>query len=324
MADKKISDLTSLGAAPATGDLLPLVDISDTTDSAQGTSKKMTVANIFTSPALTTPALGTPTSGNLASCTGLPISTGVAGLGANVATALAVAVGSAGAPVVNGGVLGTPSSGVATNLTGTASGLTAGNVTTNANLTGHVTSTGNATVLGSFTLAQLNTAVSDANLARTDAGNTLVGTQLLSEGASVGLDPVGSADGAYSGITVTGLSGYSQAFGDIVTLDKDDSRWEAVDISVAAAATGDARGILGVVVVAGTDGNACTILLHGIVRADANFPALTIGAAVYASTTGDIVVTQPVTTDYVIRQVGFALTADEIFFSPTQTWTTHT
>ena len=40
--------------------------------------------------------------------------------------------------------LGTPISGVATNLTGTAAGLTAGNVTTNANLTGDVTSVGNA------------------------------------------------------------------------------------------------------------------------------------------------------------------------------------
>jgi len=37
-------------------------------------------------------------------------------------------------------------------------------VTTNANLTGHVTSTGNATVLGSFTKAQLDTAVSDGTL----------------------------------------------------------------------------------------------------------------------------------------------------------------
>jgi hypothetical protein len=60
--------------------------------------------------------------------------------------------------------LGTPISGVATNLTGTASGLTAGNVTTNANLTGHVTSVGNAAVLGSFTKAQLDAAVSDGNV----------------------------------------------------------------------------------------------------------------------------------------------------------------
>ena len=155
------------------------------------------------------------------------------------------------------------------------------------------------------------------------AGGTMSGNITLGENTGLALDPAGSADGKWTGITVTGTAGYSQAFGDLVTLDKDDSRWEAVDISVAAAATGDARGILGMVVSTGTDGTACTILLNGIIRADANFPALTIGAAVYASTTGDIVVTQPVTTDYVIRQVGFALTADEIAFQPTATWTTH-
>lgn len=155
------------------------------------------------------------------------------------------------------------------------------------------------------------------------AGGTMSGNITLGENTGLALDPAGSADGKWTGITVTGTAGYSQAFGDLVTLDKDDSRWEAVDISVAAAATGDARGILGMVVSTGTDGTACTILLNGIIRADANFPALTIGAAVYASTTGDIVVAQPTTTDYVIRQVGFALTADEIAFQPTATWTTH-
>ena len=65
--------------------------------------------------------------------------------------------------------LGTPASGVATNLTGTASGLTAGNVTTNANLTGHITSVGNGAVLGSFTIAQLNTAISDGSVGTGDA-----------------------------------------------------------------------------------------------------------------------------------------------------------
>lgn len=42
-----------------------------------------------TSPALITPNIGTPTSGTLTSCTGLPISTGVSGLGTGVATFLA-------------------------------------------------------------------------------------------------------------------------------------------------------------------------------------------------------------------------------------------
>lgn len=76
------------------------------------------ISPTLASPTMTTPALGTPASGTLTNCTGLPVSTGVSGLGTGVATALAVNVGSAGAPVVNGGSLGTPSSGTLTNATG--------------------------------------------------------------------------------------------------------------------------------------------------------------------------------------------------------------
>lgn len=71
-----------------------------------------------TSPTLTTPILGTPQSGTLSNCTGLPVSTGISGFGTNVATALAVNVGSAGAFVTNGGALGTPSSGTLSSCTG--------------------------------------------------------------------------------------------------------------------------------------------------------------------------------------------------------------
>lgn len=48
-------------------------------------------------------------------------------------------------PILVTPALGTPASGVLTNCTGMAAGLTAGTVTTNANLTGVVTSVGNAT-----------------------------------------------------------------------------------------------------------------------------------------------------------------------------------
>ena len=100
---------------------------------------------------------------------------------AQLATALTNETGSGAAvfatsPSLVTPALGTPASGVMTNTTGTAAGLTAGNVTTNANLTGHVTSVGNAAVLGSFTLAQLNAAISDATAAILGA-NTFTGTQ---------------------------------------------------------------------------------------------------------------------------------------------------
>jgi hypothetical protein len=74
------------------------------------------------------------------------------------------------------GNLGTPSAVVLTNATGTAASLTAGNVTTIPALSGAITNTGNATVLGSFTMAQLSTAVSDGDPAYVGAANTFTGT----------------------------------------------------------------------------------------------------------------------------------------------------
>lgn len=56
-------------------------------------------------PVLFNGALGTPSSGTLSSATGLPISTGVSGLGTSVATALAINVGTAGAFDTNNGTV---------------------------------------------------------------------------------------------------------------------------------------------------------------------------------------------------------------------------
>ena len=58
--------------------------------------------------------------------------------------------------------LGTPASGVATNLTGTAASLTAGTVTTNANLTGEVTSSGNAATIADNMVDEANLKASNS------------------------------------------------------------------------------------------------------------------------------------------------------------------
>lgn len=46
MANKKISSLNSLGATPDVADIIPITDVSDTTGSVNGTTKKVTVANL--------------------------------------------------------------------------------------------------------------------------------------------------------------------------------------------------------------------------------------------------------------------------------------
>lgn len=100
-----------------------------------GVTKKITNTLLFTNSTLVAPALGTPASGTLTNCTGLPIATGVSGLGTGVATFLATpssanlaaavtgetgsgALVFATSPTLVTPLLGTPTSGTLTNCTG--------------------------------------------------------------------------------------------------------------------------------------------------------------------------------------------------------------
>jgi hypothetical protein len=87
------SDGTTWASTAPAAFVYPSAGISNSTGTAWGTSYTTTgsgtVVALATSPTLVTPALGTPASGVMTNVTGLPIATGVSGLGTGVATFLA-------------------------------------------------------------------------------------------------------------------------------------------------------------------------------------------------------------------------------------------
>lgn len=187
---------------------------------------------LSTSPTLTTPALGTPSAVVLTSATGLPVSTGITGLGANVATALGVAVGSAGAPVVNGGALGSPSS------AGTMPAFTLGGTVTG----------------GSHNLSGIGTIGSGADTITSAAANA------LAVGLNGATNPAFSVD-ASTASQVAGLNVKGAITGGTVAL-------AAIDSGSTTSLTIDAKGT-GTVKIGGVSSGAVSI--SGIAQPTATF-----------------------------------------------------
>ena len=91
-------------------------------------------------------------------------------------------------------------------LTGNVTG-NADTVTTNANLTGHVTSVGNTASLGSFTIANLSTALSDATISGSNSGD---GTYGIADTNYVKIDGT-PVDGEFAQFTANGLKSRTDA-----------------------------------------------------------------------------------------------------------------
>lgn len=151
-----------------------------------GTTKKLTNVQLFTNTQLVTPKLGTPQSGTLTNCTGLPVATGISGLGTGVATFLATPssanlkaavtdeTGSGALVFATSPTLVTPNIGVATadGIYASVQALSGGGAVNLTNLTTAYTSTGtgNAITLANGTVGQIKTIVHVAEAAATDTG----------------------------------------------------------------------------------------------------------------------------------------------------------
>lgn len=145
------------------------------------------------------------------------------------------------------------------------------------------------------------------------AGGTMSGDIQLGE-TDIKLDAVLSGDEKWSGIVITGTAGSAMTSGEVIFL-ASDGKWDKVDGILDGTDTGFSKQ-LGITLTTGNDTDAIEILVYGKVRS-AKFPALTVGSPVYLSdTAGELVVAQPSTDNFCIRVVGLAITAEDLFFNP--------
>ena len=154
------------------------------------------------------------------------------------------------------------------------------------------------------------------------AGGTMSGDIILGENTALALDPAGSADEKWSGITVAGTAGATLAIGDLCYLNSA-WKWVLTDSDTAAAAGSVILGLC--VLAAAGDTSATNMLLLGTMRSAA-FPAsITGGAQLYVSqTSGDMTTTIPTGADVVVRVCGWAILTEPntIYFNPSSDFIT--
>lgn len=143
----------------------------------------------------------------------------------------------------NATALGTPAAFVGTNITGTASGLTAGNVTTNANLTGPITSVGNATSItaGAIVNADINASagIVDTKLATISTASKVSNSATTATSANTASAIVArDASGNFTAGTITAaLTGNASGSAATFTSTSQNSQFNSVGVGTAGSTT---------------------------------------------------------------------------------------
>lgn len=279
MADRKLSASQTLATEPADNDVLLVLDVSDTTDGASGTTKK--------SPWTVFKSLWVRQS--LATASGSFLVSSAAG--SFVEQSLSQVKG----------ILGLATDYVAKSMYGANQVLYA---TSASNPTG--TTIAEQQVLGRITGGNIK-GLSVSELV------ALVLSGALPENVSIILDSALSTSGTYSGIVEAGVAGQAFAFGNLGYLATTGSIWKFTDANSETTSAGK----LGICVSAGgsASGSASTFLLWGKVRADGLFPLLT-GTMFVSTTAGAIQSFPPTGTLDVVRLVGYANSSSELHFNP--------
>jgi hypothetical protein len=216
-----------------------------------------------------------------------------------------------------GGALDLPSAAPITTVAGDVGEFfsTAANVVTCVNYT---RSTGKP-VKTDFVNADINASAAIAQSKLVDIVNADIGAAAaIDQSKLAGLDATPSADHTANGPQTNTLNaGYSSTIMDLVYLNAN-GKWLEAD----ADATGTSINLLGIALEAKTDTQDMNVALSGSFVRDDTFN-WTIGVPLYVSgTIGEMTETKPTGSGDVVRTVGYAVTADIIFFAPSSDYVT--